>query len=412
MNSSAVIYHPSERKIAVLLGALAAFAPLAIDLYLPALPTIAASLNATTDLVQMSVTLFLAGFVLGMLFSGPVSDRVGRRNVLFLGIVLFALSSVACMSASSIDQLIAARFIQALGAGAVSVLSRAVARDVFPGPRAIPVFSLIAMVSAIAPLVAPLTGSGLMVLFGWRGTFGALAVWALFGAFIVWTRVPESLPPERRVQTSMSAVFAVYRRLIGDSTAIGVLLAGGASFAGMFAYITAGPFYFIELNGFAPAQYSIVFAANAFGIFLANYLNRQRSAKRGPEAMMRLGSRVALFGALGLIAATLLHAGTWLVICALFAVVSMTGLLGANGVGLLMARYPDNTGACAALFGAAQFGLDALASMAVSLMHDGSGRPMAIVIVVAASTSVLGQMVYRKNALRGVADECNRQIRI
>lgn len=350
--------------------------------------------------------------MLGMLFCGPVSDRIGRRNVLFAGIALFALSSVVCMSANSIDQLIAARFIQALGGGAVSVLSRAVARDIFPGPRAIQVLSLIAMVSAIAPLVSPLTGSMLMVVFGWRGTFGALVAWALLGAFLVWTRVPESLPPERRKRTTMSEVFAVYRKLLSDNAAIGLLIAGGASFAGMFAYITAGPFNFIELNGFAPTQYSIVFAANAFGIFLANYLNRRQSAKTRPEVMMRLGCRVALLGALGLIAATLLHAGTGLVICALFVVVSMTGLLGANGVGLLMSRYPDNTGACPALFGAAQFGLGALSSVAVSLMHDGSGRPMAIVIVVTASMSILGQVVYRKNALRGVADGCRSEIRI
>lgn len=391
---------PSERKTAALLSVLTAFAALAIDLYLPALPAIGAGLGAEPDAVQLSVTVFLAGFTVGMLLCGPVSDRLGRREVLLAGIGLFALSSLACMLATSIEQLIAARLLQALGGGTASVLARVVARDLFPGPRAIQILSLIAMVSAVAPLVAPMSGTLVMHAFGWRGTFAALLAWGVFGTLMVWWMLPESLPPERRVRVPLIRVFGVYGTLLTDRAVAGLLLSGGMSFAAMFAYITAGPFFFIRLHGFTPTQYSLVFAVNAFGIFGANYLNRRCALRPGPEAMMRLGCVAALSGALLLLTNVLGQGRVEAAVGGLFAVVSMTGLLGANGVGLLMARYPRDAGAAAALFGAAQFGFGALASVVVSLLYDGSGRPMAWVIAVACSFSLLGQFSYRHYAAR------------
>lgn len=379
----------------LLLGMLAAFGALAIDLYLPALPAIGRDLGATPSAVQLSMTLFLAGFTLGMLFCGPLSDRLGRRPVLLGGVALFALASLACTMSGSVEQLIAARLFQALGGGAAFVLSRVVVRDLFPGVAAIRMLSLLAMVSALAPLLAPLAGSGLMTVFGWRGTFGALVAWALLALAVVWTMLPESLPPQRRVQVPALQLFAVYRRLLADRASLGLLLAGGMSFAAMFAYITAGPFFFIALHGFTPLQYSLVFAANAFGIFLANFVNRRCAHRPGPEIMMRIGCMAALAGALVLLSAVLAGAPVWLAMVGMFAVVSMTGLLGANGIGLLMARAPQDAGAAAGLFGAAQFGFGALASVAVSLLHDGGGVSMACVIFGASALSLLGQLVYR-----------------
>jgi DHA1 family bicyclomycin/chloramphenicol resistance-like MFS transporter len=387
---------PSERRMGAVLGMLAAFGSLAIDLYLPALPSIAASLGAMPGAVQLSVTVFLAGFMLGMLFCGPLSDRIGRRRVLLCGIALYALSSLSCMLAASVEQLIAARFIQALGGGAAFVLARAVARDLFPGAAAVQMLSMIAMVSAVGPLVAPLMGSGLMHVFGWRGTFGALLAWALLGLAVVWTCLPESLPEERRVSVPIARIFGVYATLLRDTAALGLLLAGGMSFAAMFAYITAGPFYFIELNAFTPTQYGLTFAANALGMFGANALNRRYVRRKGADAIMRIGCALGLAGALALLAAVLGHTNPRWVIGSLFIVVSVTGLLGANGVGLLMTRYPRDAGAAAALFGAAQFGFGALASVTVSLLHDGSARPMAWVIAAAAGFSLLGQEIYRR----------------
>ena len=385
-----------EGRFILLLGALVAFGPLAIDLYLPALPAIASGLAATPEAVQLSITVFLAGFGLGMLFYGPISDRYGRRKVMLSGIALFAQASLACMLATDVEQLIAARFVQSLGGGAASVLARAVVRDVYTPTEAIRKLSLMAMVTAIAPLVAPLLGSGLLLWFGWRGTFAAVLLWGLLSFAVVWWYMPETLPAERRGQLPLGAAFAAYFHLLLDPVAIGLLLAGGMSFAAMFAYITASPFYFIELHHFSPTAYGALFAANAIGIFAANYLNSRLAKSRGAAVMAGVGSASGLAGALLLWPAIGLNDGLPAVISGLFIVVSMTGLLGANCVGLLMARYPQNAGAAAALFGSCQFGFGMWASAAVSYTHDGSGRPMAWIILATTALSLAGYLLFRR----------------
>ena len=385
-----------EGRFILLLGALVAFGPLAIDLYLPALPAIAAGLAASAEAVQSSITVFLAGFAVGMLFYGPISDRYGRRTVMLTGIALFALASLACLLATAVEQLIVARFVQALGGGAASVLARAVVRDVYSPTEAIRKLSLMAMVTAIAPLLAPLLGSALLAGFGWRGTFAAVLAWGLLSLAVVWRMLPETLPPERRGQLSLAAAFAAYGRLARDPVAIGLLLAGGMSFAAMFAYITASPFYFIDLQKLSPAAYGALFATNALGIFAANYANSCLVKSRGAAAMAGVGSASGLAGALLLWVAMASGEALPAVIGGLFVVVSMTGLLGANCVGLLMARYPQNAGAAAALFGSSQFGFGMWASAVVNFSHDGSGRPMAWVILGCASLSVCGYLLYSR----------------
>ncbi len=388
-----------EGRFILLLGALVAFGPLAIDLYLPALPAIAAGLSATAEAVQASITVFLAGFAVGMLFYGPISDRYGRRTVMLSGIALFCVASLACLMASAVEQLIAARFAQALGGGAASVLARAVVRDVYSQTEAIRKLSLMAMVTAIAPLIAPLIGSGLLAGFGWRGTFASLLLWGLASFVVVWRLLPETLPAERRGQMSLVSAFAAYFHLAIDPVAIGLLLAGGMSFAAMFAYITVSPFYFIELQQMSPMAYGLLFAANALGIFAANYLNSRQVKTRGAAAMAGIGSFCGFAGAVVLAFAMEVGSSALpAVIGGLFIVVSMTGLLGANCVGLLMARYPQNAGAAAALFGSSQFGFGMWASAAVNYFHDGSGRPMAWVILTCASLSVCGYLLYRRMA--------------
>lgn len=397
MNKNNIPNPAAEGRFILLLGALTTFGPLPIDLHLPALPAIAAGLAASADAVELTITVFLAGFSLGMLFYGPLSDRYGRRRVMLGGIALFTLASLACVLATAVEQLIAARFLQALGGGAASVLARAVVRDVYTHTEAIRKLSLIAMITAIAPLAAPLIGSVLLDSFGWRGTFAALLAWGVLSLAVVWHQLPETLPAERRGQLPLGRAFAAYGDLLRDPVALGLVLAGGMSFAAMFAYVTASPFYFIELEGFSPTAFGVLFGINALGILAANYVNSHLVRRRGAAAMAGTGSFFGFLGALILLSAVGVPGGLPAVIGGLFLVVSMTGLLGANCVGILMSRYPNNTGAAAALFGASQFGLGMLASAAVSYHHDGSGRPMAWAILLATATSVLGYLLFRRN---------------
>ena len=386
-----------EGRFVFLLGTLVAIGPLAIDLYLPALPAIAAGLGATADAIQSSITVFLAGFSLGMLFYGPISDRYGRRTVMLSGLAFFIVASLGCMLAATAGQLVIARFLQALGGGAASILARTVVRDVYPPVEAIRKLSLMAMVTAIAPLIAPVLGSYLLQAFGWRGTFAAILGWGVMSLFLVLRFLPETLPPEARGQLSLSRAFGAYGDLLLDRRALGLVLANGLSFAAMFAYITGSAFYFIEVHQFSPTAYSLLFAANALGIFSANYANSRLVKRKGAEGMAGLGCLLGLCGAVLVAGAGLAGDRLVPVIVGLFIVVSMTGLMGANCVGLLMARYPQNAGAAAALFGASQFGLGTLASAAVSYYHDGSGRPMAWVVLAAMLASVGGYLLYRRS---------------
>lgn len=394
---------PTAGRLILLLGALAAFGPLSIDLYLPALPAIGRSLAAGADAVQRSVTVFLAGFALGMLCYGPLSDRFGRRPVLLGGIALFAAASLACLLAPVVEALIAARFVQALGGGAASVLARAVVRDLFAPTEAIRQLSRMAMVSTLAPLLAPLAGSVLLDWMDWRGAFAALFLWGCLSLGTVWRLLPESLPPEQRGQLTLGRAFAAYGRMVQDPGALGLLLAGGCSFAAMFAYITGGPDLFIAQQGLSPRAYALIFAANAAGILGANYLNSYLVRRVGPAILVTLASGLGWIAALGLVAACR-PAVVDLpgVIAALFVVVAVTGLLGANCVGLLMQRFDGNAGAAAALFGAGQFGFGMVTSAAVSFFHDGSARPMAVTIAVASTLSLAGSLLLRRGtASRG-----------
>ena len=386
-----------EGRLVVLLGMLVAFGPLAIDLYLPALPAIASGLAATPAAVQWSITVFLGGFSLGMLACGPLSDCYGRRRLMLGGIALFALASLACMLAQTAGQLIAARFVQALGGAAASVLARAVVRDLYAPAEAIRLLSLMAMITTIAPMLAPLLGSVLLDGFGWRATFAAVLAWGLLCLALVWRRLPETLSAERRHRLSPGQAFGAYGALLRDPAAVGLLLAGGMSFAALFAYITASPFYLIELHHLTPRAYSLLFAANALGIFGANYANSRLVRRHGPAAMAGAGCALALGGAL-LLALAVRADALAAVVGGLFMVVSMTGLLGANCVGMLMARFPKNAGAAAALFGVSQFGLGMLASAAVGHLHDGGGAPMANVIGLAGAVSLAGYLLYRRRA--------------
>ncbi|MCL2656241.1 MAG: multidrug effflux MFS transporter [Betaproteobacteria bacterium] len=378
-----------EGGLLLLLGTLVAFGPLSIDLYLPALPAIARGLAASAETVQLSVTVFLAGFSAGMLFYGPISDRFGRRRIVLSGIALFVLATLACAFANSATSLIAARFLQALGGGAASVLARAVARDVYPPVEALRKLSQMAMVTAIAPLLAPVIGSGVLLFGGWRATFGVLLAWGAICLVATWTCLPETLPPERRGTLKIGQAFAAYGQILTNPGALGLILAGGGSFAAMFAYITAGPFYFIELNRLKPYQYSLIFALNAIGIFCANYANSRWVRTQGARRLAGAGCALGLLAALCLPFLVAQH-NLAAVIGALFFVVSVTGLLGANCVGLLMHGFPRNAGAAAALFGTGQFGLGMLASWAVSHTHDGTGMPMAWVMLGASATAALG----------------------
>lgn len=363
----------------VLLAALVAFGPLSIDLYLPSLPTIAENLNVPEAKVQWSISGFLVGFCIGMLFYGPLSDRYGRKTILLIGIFLYLLSSLACFMATSATQLVAFRVIQALGGGAASVLARAMVRDLLPLDQAAHTLSIMHVVTMVAPLVAPLVGGYLMLWFGWRSLFLVLFIFALI-CFIAVLFIKETHSVDQRGGSLVKA-FTAYWHILLDKNALGYILCMGLTFAGMFAYITGSSFVFIKYFGVPDQYFGWIFGCNIVGVMVVTFTSSQFVKRFGPRPPLRIGTTVAcVAGALLLLAAYFEVGGMWSIMLCVICFISVTGLVGANCVACLMSLYPKQAGAASALAVAAQFGLGFIASFVVSLLHFQGAMNMALVM--------------------------------
>jgi len=393
--------HPS--RLIVLLAALVAFAPLSIDTYLPSLPAIAHDLQASAASVQLTIGAFLAGLCLGMLFHGPLSDRFGRKPLLLGGMLLYLGATVGCMLAGSVEQLIAWRFLQALGGAAASVLARTIVRDLFAINDAARTLSLMHLVTMIATLVAPLAGSFLMLLEGWRTIFAGLFVFAAIClAACAWS-IPETHPADKRAG-SLGAALAGYWHIARSPTALAFILCMGLSFGGMFAFITASPYVYIEYFGVSTHTYGWLFALNIGGVIVMTLLNARLVSRVGPLWMLGLGAVFAGIAALGLGVlggAGLLGLGGIVGLVVLY--VSVTGLMGANCVASLLKLFPANAGAAAGVAVATQFAMGAAFSALVGSLADGSPRPMCLVIAAAGAGAVLCYVWLRVRASEGRA---------
>lgn len=373
-----------NRPMFFLLAALAAFAPLAIDLYLPSLAAIGTELQAPSGQVQQTVTVFLAGFALGMLFYGPLSDRFGRRRMIFAGTSVFVLASVACMLAQTIDQLLWFRLIQAFGGGAAAVISRAVVRDLFGETDSARVMAMIAMVTSLAPMLAPLLGAYILELGSWRYEFFALALFGVACTVAAYVLLPETLSTVRS-QTSMRLAFKGYRTVWKHPSARMLIVAGGGHFAAMFAYITGTPFVYIEFFGLSEKTYALLFGSNIVALIAFSYLSTRLVKRTGTTPLIKLGSGLGLLGAI-LVLASAFNGGsaTWNLVLMVFGFLVCVGALGLvapNTTAQLLGKHPNNAGAASALYGCAQFGLGGLASWAVSLVHNNTALPMAATVL-------------------------------
>ncbi|MBA6058173.1 Bcr/CflA family multidrug efflux MFS transporter [Pseudomonas juntendi] len=393
----------NPRRLIILLAALVAFAPLSIDTYLPSLPSIAEDLNASAASVQMTIGVFLAGLCIGMLFYGPLSDRYGRKPLLLGGMALYLVASLGCMLATSVEQLIAWRFLQALGGAAASVLARTIVRDLFTLGEAAKTLSLMHLVTMLATLVAPLAGSFLMLIDGWRVIFAGLFVFATTCLLASIFSIRETHHPDNRSQ-SVAAALLGYWRIATDPTAVAYILCMGLSFGGMFAFITASPYVYIGYFGVSPHGYGWLFALNIGGVIIMTVANARLVSRLGALPMLGIGATFAAVSAVGLIVLSSSETMTlWGIVGFVILYVSVTGLMGANCVASLLKRFPENAGAAAGLAVSTQFALGAVFSAWVgNLAHD-SPRPMCIVIAAAGIGSALSYLMIRLRSTRALA---------
>lgn len=388
----------NPQRLIVLLAALVAFGPLSIDMYLPSLPLIAQDLQAPEASIQLTISAFLIGLFIGMLFYGPLSDKYGRRYLLLGGIALYLVASIACTLADSAGWLIAARFLQGLGGAAATVLARAIVRDLFPLNEAARVLSLMHLVTMIATLLAPLVGGYLIMVSGWRSLFVVLFIFAALTLIVSAWKIPETHHGDSR-GASVLAVFQAYLKIAVQPVAIGYILCMSLTFAGMFAYITASPFVYIDYFGISPQTYAWLFSLNIGGVIVLVSLNARYVGRTGTQKMLVAGASLAAASGLLLTLAGLTEIGGLpLIVVSLLGFVSVTGVLGANCMASLLSRYPEQAGAAAGLAVACQFGLGALASSLASTLHDGTALPMALIIGGAGCGSLAALALTRRSA--------------
>ncbi|WP_251962435.1 multidrug effflux MFS transporter [Pseudomonas sp. Marseille-Q5299] len=383
-------------RMVLILGALSAFGPLAIDFYLPAFPAMAQAFATDEKHVQTTLAAYFLGLSLGQLAYGPMADRFGRRKPLLFGVALFTLASLACAYAPNLDTLILARFVQALGGCAGMVLSRAIVSDKCDPVASAKVFSQLMLVMGLAPILAPMLGGVLVNLAGWQSIFLTLSLFSAACLVAVGLGLPESLPAHMPRQP-LSGALRQYVRLLADRTFFGHALTGGIAIAGMFAYIAGSPFVFIKLYGVPAEHYGWLFGTNAAGFILVAQINARMLAKRGPAFLLVRAVWLYLVAALALLAvAALRPAELWPLLVPLFICIASLGCIIPNASACAMSGQGVRAGSASALMGCLQFSVAAGAAALVSLLHDGSAVPMALVISLCGALVVSVALLTRR----------------
>ena len=390
-------------RMVLILGALSAFGPLAIDFYLPAFPAMAQAFATDEKHVQATLAAYFLGLSIGQLAYGPVADRFGRRKPLMFGVTLFTLASLACAYAPNLDTLVLARFVQALGGCAGMVLSRAIVSDKCDPVASAKVFSQLMLVMGLAPILAPMLGGVLVNLAGWQSIFLALSLFSAGCLLAVSLGLPESLPGHIPRQP-LSGALRQYMRLLADRVFIGHALTGGIAIAGMFAYIAGSPFVFIKLYGVPAEHYGWLFGTNAAGFILVAQVNARLLAKRGPAFLLARAVWLYLAAGLVLLGVAAMHpTQLWPLLVPLFVCISSLGCIIPNASACAMSGQGARAGSASALMGCLQFSVAAGAAALVGLLHDGSAVPMALVISLCGALVVSVALLTRRLSAKAPA---------
>ncbi|NYH88185.1 Bcr/CflA family multidrug efflux MFS transporter [Actinopolymorpha rutila] len=396
---------PSEqtrRRIApgliVLLGGLTALGPMTIDLYLPALPHMTRELHSSQTLLQLTLTAALVGLAVGQAVVGPLSDAVGRRRPLLVGLGTYAVASVVCAVAPTVELLVTGRLVQALGGAAGIVIARAIVRDLVSGREIARLFSLLLLVTGLAPILAPVVGGQLLRLGSWRMLFGVLTAFGVVLFVGVLLELRESLPAERRRQGGARDAANSYLRLVRDRSFLGYALAGGFGFAGMFAYISGSPFVYQGVFGISPQFYGVLFGLNGLGLMAFSQTNGRLVRRVDPRRLLAIGQFTSLAGAALLVLAAATSVGGVVgVLLPLFVAVASLGMVGPNAMALGLAQHPDMAGTASALIGTLQFVVGALAGPLVTAVQVRSALPMAMVVAGCVVLGILARVILTRD---------------
>ncbi|MEX0605725.1 MAG: Bcr/CflA family multidrug efflux MFS transporter [Marinobacter sp.] len=369
----------------ILLAAAVALGPLATDMYLPALPSMGATLSASTDQLQLTLSIFMAGFALAQLVCGPLADRFGRKPIMIGGFGLFALASLGCALATDIETLVVCRFLQALGGSAGPVLGRAAIRDIYTPREAARIMAILASIMALAPAIAPTLGGLLLGVFGWASIFMVLGAYALIMTVVIAIGIPEPLKPANRQSLRISNLLRNYRAIGIDPSFIGYTLTNSLVFAGLFAFLSASSFVLIEFFGVKAEFFGFYFAFVVAGYILGNLIAVRLGRRLLPDQILQRGLFLNVIG--GAVMAALALAEVFHI-----SAVMLPQIIFMIGVGMVLpqtmagalANFPHMAGSASAVFGCVQMTVAALVGLLVGHLHTGTSLVMALAIAACA----------------------------
>ena len=368
-------------QLVLVLGALIAMGPLTIDMYLPALPALAKDLGASDTGVQFTLTGMLLALACGQLVIGPVSDALGRRRPLLVGVAVHALTSLLCAVAPDVVSLSAVRVLQGFAGAAISVNAMATVRDLFVGIAAARLLSRLMLVIGVAPVLAPSLGGLILQYTSWRGIFVVLAVCALLMVLVAAFGLRETLPPPRRRSARPMATLRTYRSLLRDPTFVALVLVAGLMMSALFSYVSGSSFVLQGIYGLDPRTFGIVFGCNALGIVLGTQLNPLLLQRYRPSQVLTFAVLGATTAAATMVLTTLTgFGGLFGLLVPLAMVVGCCGLALPNTPALALSRHGEAAGTAAAMLGSVQFGVGAVTAPLVGVLGTSSAVPMAAVI--------------------------------
>ncbi|HEY9424774.1 MAG TPA: multidrug effflux MFS transporter [Microterricola sp.] len=380
-----------QRLVYVLiLGALTALGPFTIDLYLPAFPVLESELGVSPAAVQLTLTGTMIGFGLGQLIVGPWSDKVGRRMPLILATLVHVLACVGAAMASDIFVLGGFRLLQGFGAAAGGVVAMAMVRDLFGGKPLVKMLSRLALVNGLAPVLAPVIGSQLLLVMDWRGIFWVLAAYGAVVIVAVSLWIVETRPKSARLASGEKTVLQRFKTVLSDRTFVGIAIVGGMTFTGLFSYLSSSTFLFQGTYGFTAQQYGLLFAANSIGVIIgvqtSSYLMR---TVIGPQWILTITTGMMLILGISIMVLDLTGAGLWGTVVPLWFFITMCGFSFPCVQVIALNGHGQEAGTAASLLGAVNFGLAGIISPVVGMLGVSTAAPMGAVMSVTALVSIV-----------------------
>ncbi|MAR78719.1 MAG: Bcr/CflA family drug resistance efflux transporter [Rhodospirillaceae bacterium] len=353
----------------VTLSMLTAFAPLSIDMYLPSLPTLAKVYDVNEATIQLTLSSFLLGFASAQLIHGPLSDRLGRKPVILIGIIIYITATVGIIFSKKIEILIIFRFFQAFGGSAGPVIARAIVRDTFSKNKSSQILSILFLVMSMAPLLAPFIGGQILYYFSWKHIFWLLIIFSIF-CFIATINLKESLPKSSRAKINLSTIIKNYRELLLNKIFMGYAFCMSFAFAGMFAYISGSPFFIIDYYKFSPQIFGGFFFVNVLFLIIGSAINALYVKKIGSDKMLLIGSIVsAIFGVLILINILIFPDINFTILIFITLFMPSVTITGANATASALNLFPKNIGSAAAALGAIQFTVGGISGYIVGELY-------------------------------------------